>query len=145
MPPREAMTSSSVARYWKLPLNAALKGLGLAAELGGGAGFVLSNRNRSELGPIHALERHKIGSGVDHGADQLPVPLLGLGYGGGKHRISAVERDRCAVGTSKGIVSGTASRGLGCCAWLPPTISKVAPRAAMIKTDFSDMVVSSFV
>ena len=43
-------------------LHAALKDLGLAAVLGCGTGLVLGNRNRSELGPIHALERHEVGS-----------------------------------------------------------------------------------
>src|SRR6516225_8583079 len=60
-------------------LYGVLPRLGFAAERNRGARFVFGDRNRGELGAVHALEGHEVAAGVHHRDIQLPVALLRLG------------------------------------------------------------------
>ena len=56
------------------------------------------DRDRGQLRAIHAHEGHQIGPGIHHGDVELPAVLGGLGHGGLRHRLGALQRDRRAIG-----------------------------------------------
>ena len=83
MPPREAITSSSVATYirpafWMASSKALVGRRYLAAVR------ALCWEIESEAScAVHALERDQVTVGIDHRDVERPVPLLGLGLDGG--------------------------------------------------------------
>ena len=83
-------------------LQGVLEHPGRPPELDRGARLVLRDRDRGELGAVHAQERDQVGAGVDDRDVQRPAAPLGLGHRGLGHRLRPPQRDRRAVGRVEG-------------------------------------------